>query len=97
MSYLPGNEGDPTGVSCPRCGAEVRYNGNYFCSYWVYRGEPPRALDSYECDWALGNVDVNDPDEPAPTPTDLRVWAELRRRYRRLREYLDRNPEEDRP
>lgn len=94
MTPLPGNEGNHTGVRCPRCGGEVIYNGNYFCEYWVYRGRPPRPLDNGECDWVLSH------DEEHGDPigrVDRRVWRELRDTYRPLREYLDRHPEEDRP
>lgn len=96
MTPLPGNEGDHTGVRCPRrgCGGEVIYNGNYFCEYWTYRGQPPRELEDWECDWALSH------DEERGDPigaTDRRVWRELRRTYLPLVEYLKRHPEEDRP
>jgi hypothetical protein len=97
VTPLPGNEGDPTGVRCPRCGGEVIYNGNYFCEYWVWRGQPPRALENGECEWVLGSTDSDwlEPGEVVD-PVDQRVWDELRQRYQRLREYLQRNPEEDR-
>lgn len=82
-----GNYGDPTGVACPRCGAEVVYNGNYFCERWVY------AYDGHEddCDWALSHDDATG----APVgDEDRQVWAQLRLRYPKLREYLELHPEE---
>lgn len=98
MTPLPGNEGDATSVRCPRCDGEVIYNGNYFCENWTWRGRPPRELEFWECDWALGPTDDDLLDEgEVVTDEDRRVWAELRQRYRRLREYLERYPEENRP
>lgn len=93
-----GDYGHPTGVRCPRagCGGEVVYNGNYFCEHWVWRGDPARDLERGECDWALGNVDPTDPDEPTPTWHDRRVWAKLRRTYPPLVAYPRRHHEEDR-
>lgn len=43
------NNGDPTNEKCPKCGAPVIYNGNYFCTYWYYGDNPPEG----SCDWAL--------------------------------------------
>ncbi len=41
-----------TGQPCPKCGAEIVYNGNYFCSEFVIP-----ALDGdgspATCDWAM--------------------------------------------
>lgn len=95
-----GDHGHPTGVRCPRpgCGGEVVYNGNYFCEHWAYRGSPPRDLEPYECDWALGPTD-DDLLEPGEVvlEEDRRVWSELRRRYRPLIEYLKVHPGGDRP
>ena len=100
MTPLPGNEGDHTGVRCPRsgCGGEVIYNGNYFCEYWTWRGlNGRRRLERWECDWALGPTDDDLLDEgEVVTAEDRVVWIELRQRYQPLREYLARHPEEDR-
>jgi hypothetical protein len=35
----------PTNETCPKCGLEVVYNGNYFCTDW--------GLNDADCDWAL--------------------------------------------
>jgi hypothetical protein len=80
---------DQTGVACPRCGAEVVYNGNYFCERWTY----PYAGGEDECDWALSHDDETG--EPV-TDEDRQVWAQIRLSYPRLREYLEQHPEEDR-
>lgn len=91
MTPLPGNEGDPTGVRCPRCGGEVIYNGNYFCEYWAWRGRPPRELERWECDWALGPTDDDLLDEgEVVTDEDRRVWRALCRTYAPLIEYRRR-------
>lgn len=81
-----GEHADPTGVRCPRrgCGGEVVYNGNYFCEHWAYVGEPPRALEPTECDWALGATDAWQARElygDVLHAADVRVWRELRRTY----------------
>lgn len=34
------------GHSCPKCGAPILYNGNYFCAYW---SNTPH--DDGGCDW----------------------------------------------
>ena len=81
--------GDPTGVPCPRCGAEIVYGGNYLCSRWAWR--PDAAVG--ECDWALGWDEEGLP----ASATDLAIWNELRARYDRLRDYLADHPEEDVP
>lgn len=39
-----------TGQACPRCGAEIVYNGNYFCSEWKLADEHGYPGT---CDWAL--------------------------------------------
>ncbi|MFF5977050.1 hypothetical protein ACFY7C_36720 [Streptomyces sp. NPDC012769] len=43
------NEGDPTKEKCPKCGAPIIYNGNYFCLYWS--NEHPLPVGA--CNWAL--------------------------------------------
>ena len=40
--WHPRGGGWVTEASCPRCGSQVVYNGNYFCENW-----------SYDCAWAL--------------------------------------------
>lgn len=70
------------------------YSGNYFCEYWTNRGDPPRQLEDWECDWVLSHDDnTGDP----IGAVDRRVWRELRRSYGRLRDYLTRRTEEDGP
>lgn len=83
--------GELTDVRCPRCGRDVVYNGNYFCRAWTYPFDGGQGT----CDWALGNVDVDDPDEPAPTADDLRTWESLKTNYVRLREFLALHPGEE--
>jgi len=63
------NIGDsPVGVPCPKCGAEIVYNGNYFCSNWQYP-----LLDDTGCDWALSN---NDNGKPVGR-RDKEVWSKI--------------------
>lgn len=59
----------PVGVRCPKCGSEIVYNGNYFCSRWEY----PYTGDG--CDWALSHNDRNG--EPIGA-RDKRVWEEIK-------------------
>jgi hypothetical protein len=35
------------GVTCPTCGGQVVYNGNYFCENWTY------PYEGVGCDWVL--------------------------------------------
>ena len=36
-------------LKCPKCGASITYNGNYFCINWTY----PYTGEDDTCDWAL--------------------------------------------
>lgn len=82
---IPGNEGDRTGVPCPRCDGEIIYNGNYFCENWVSRS----PIDRTECDWAMSEAKEDENGEPT-FAADLVVWNQLKRRYKPLRDYLRR-------
>lgn len=41
---------DRTSQTCPKCGAEIVYSGNYFCEDWTYPYEGAEGT----CDWAMG-------------------------------------------
>jgi hypothetical protein len=43
-----------TGQPCPKCGAEIVYNGNYFCSQFQHSG-PKDEWNT--CDWAMEQDD----------------------------------------
>lgn len=80
--------GELTHVSCPRCGAEIVYNGNYFCRLWAY----PFTGGPDECDWALSHDDATG--DPVGD-VDRLTWRQLCASYAPLREYLLQHPEED--
>jgi hypothetical protein len=44
-----------TGQKCPKCGQEIVYNGNYFCSGYIISGLDSAFGDDEEatCDWAM--------------------------------------------
>lgn len=81
-----GEQGKLTGVSCPKCGEPIVYNGNYFCDRWAF---PPRA-EFGECDWALSHDDETG---GAIGEVDQRVWEQLKKHYPELREYLEKHSE----
>ena len=83
---ITGNEGDRTGVRCPRGDGEVVYSGNYWCENWSPDDE--RA----GCDWILRE----DEDGGHADATCRRVWDELCAVYPPLVDYLALHPEEDR-
>lgn len=49
------------GISCPKCGSQVVYNGNYFCE----------NVD--DCGWALSHGDNGEP----VGRVDKRIWREI--------------------
>lgn len=73
--------GDPTGVPCPECEAEIVYNGNYFCS---------------SCDWVSPVYEEETLEDRAFTKKLLEGLRDKRReagRYEsadRCQYYLDR-------
>jgi hypothetical protein len=88
---IEGNEGDRTGVRCPRGDGEVVYNGNYWCENWL--PDDQRAAGRVGCDWILREDEDGNPTDAACR----RAWAELRVTYRPLVDYLRANPEENLP
>lgn len=75
-----GNQGQLTGVPCPKCNTEIVYNGNYFCDAWAYRADA--ALG--ECDWALSHGEDGEP----IGDVDQMIWKKLKKSYQPLCDYL---------
>jgi predicted amidophosphoribosyltransferase len=55
-------------VYCPKCGAQVVYNGNYFCQRFEY------PLTKEGCNWALSHNNRNG--DPI-SKVDKRIWEEI--------------------
>jgi hypothetical protein len=54
MAIADWDEEQRTGQPCPKCGAEIVYNGNYFCSeYTMPEVYAPMLMSPATCDWAM--------------------------------------------
>jgi hypothetical protein len=53
MAIADWDETQRTGQSCPKCGAEIVYNGNYFCSEYTIPEVYGLDMSPATCDWAM--------------------------------------------
>lgn len=65
-----GGGGLVPGVPCPKCGARILYNGNYFCEHFRI----PTVTRNGDCNWALSHGENGEP----VGLRDKNVWKKIK-------------------